>query len=107
MLGPVSSILEAPQMLQRLTDIDLHSAFSPNFCAVVSLGENYDMKLGLMQLSPRVDGAIDHGMISLHQCYSSPLNLEQLLLKQQQKLLHFSFRLHVLVTALTPTTYSP
>ena len=31
--------------------LGLHSAFSPNACAVVSLGENHEVKLRLMQLS--------------------------------------------------------
>ncbi|MCJ1266503.1 mediator complex subunit [Lobaria immixta] len=42
----------------------LHTALSPNLCAAVSLSENYDVKLGLMQLSPRrFDGAIDLAMV--------------------------------------------
>ena len=67
MSGLVSSNLEA-RKIQRLTDLGLHSTLSPNLCAVVCLGENYDVKLGLMQLSPRrFDRTIDPGTISLHQ----------------------------------------
>ena len=56
---PRKPMLPAWLLVLPLMQIGLHVALSPNFCAIVSLNDNTDVSLSLLQLPP--GGAVDHG----------------------------------------------
>ena len=68
----VSSRCRIRPTICDLTDIGLHSALSPNLCAVVSISERQEVRLNLMQLPINtIHGAVDDGMKQsyLSSCY--------------------------------------
>lgn len=87
--------------------LGLHSALSPNACAVVSLGQNHEVKLSLMQMSiggfdEQADRGLSNTFIQHGRRHS--LTLQQHWLKQQQWHLFVNMQLLAPVTDTTTTS---